>query len=58
VVEVGRVVGGRGALMGERHMGRSAAVVELGYSHLVADESIIGGNVGGLDLTVGYRHGF
>lgn len=57
-VESGTAIGGRAAIAGERVMGRSAVVVEVGYSHVIGPDTLVRGNLGGAELTVGYRHGF
>lgn len=58
VVASGTAMGGRAALSAERVMGPGAIVVETGYSYVTTDDAIIIGNLGGAELTVGYRHGF
>lgn len=58
IVGSGTAFGGRAALSAERVMGRGAVVVETGYAHVTTDDALIVGNLGGAELTVGYRHGF
>lgn len=59
VSESGAAFGGRVALSAERAlMQRGGLVLEAGYGYVVADDALIEGNLGGAELTVGYRHGF
>lgn len=59
VSESGTAFGGRVALTAERAlMQRGGLVLEAGYGYVVADDALIQGNLGGAEVTVGYRHGF